>query len=901
MSPYPTPPSTPVPPPPGTTVGPAHPGPHGLPAVNWHSPFNLTTHGCPGGIASYDIWSSGHIVRTGPLPETPPGSGTYSGTVAPLFPVHGVVFIVITITCPGGATISFGFNIYIDPSGRVLMPDGTPVVGATVILFRSDSANGPFTQVPNGSDIMSPNNQRNPDLTDADGRFGWDVLAGFYQVTAAKDGCTPNPASTSVMQIPPPVDDIVLILACSGPSPSPTACPLADPRHGSPCTSPTPSPTACPLDREQQSACPTATPSSTPAPTIKPEPLRFGPVYGNFFGNPSNSGAFTANPSTPVVFSQVFPAIDFNPPAGAVPCSNPTGVDEFTRPWTDVIPQSDGTCSLLMAQGNGQQAGVGQLFSMNAEFVGNIYVPAAGNVRFNFFSDDGWILSFGHNADQGQPAYVSGSLVHPPAMPPFNPTYQVAGSYNVPSAPARTDVIVNFPAAGIYPFELDYSECCAGQLVLVLTANEQGIIPAPTPLPPPSASPTPLPSVTPAPPNGSISGTVYHDTAKQGSELPGAFLAACPSDDGRCRITRTDPQGHYSLMNLARTRYVMTVFPPNGSHFAPGHAEVVLTTALPSAIQDFVLSGHTPPPDGTTITHLRTNPDGVPVLFWRGPITLTTHGCPGGSASSVILLDGNPIRGGAMTEHLAGTFTANLAEFFPLHGNAQVVITMTCPGGASVEISFDIYIDPSGSVVDSRGVPIAGATVTLLQQDPISGQVAPLANGDPAMSPSNRQNPDTTDASGHFGWDVVAGTYQLQASKAGCSATASSDSFSVPPAAMNITLTLNCPGGDVNGDGATTVVDALCILRSVAGLGASAACPSVPLTTPSVGDTNNNGHVDAVDALCILRNVAGLSPTAACPSLTPSSSAPASLVRDRNVVAPIEATRWGPPGPAASA
>ncbi|MGI8553670.1 MAG: dockerin type I domain-containing protein, partial [Dehalococcoidia bacterium] len=95
--------------------------------------------------------------------------------------------------------------------------------------------------------------------------------------------------------------------------------------------------------------------------------------------------------------------------------------------------------------------------------------------------------------------------------------------------------------------------------------------------------------------------------------------------------------------------------------------------------------------------------------------------------------------------------------------------------------------------------------------------------------------------------------------------------------------------GDVNGDNTVTAVDALCLLRSVAGLTETTACPASALTTMAPvtvsnpgggsavtptgftyqnGDLNGDGKVDAVDALCILRSVAGLPATQACPSLT---------------------------------
>jgi hypothetical protein len=73
--------------------------------------------------------------------------------------------------------------------------------------------------------------------------------------------------------------------------------------------------------------------------------------------------------------------------------------------------------------------------------------------------------------------------------------------------------------------------------------------------------------------------------------------------------------------------------------------------------------------------------------------------------------------------------------------------------------------------------------------------------------------------------------------------------------------------GDVNVDGRRTSTDALCVLRQVALLAATTACPTVPAAPPTPADVNGDGVVDATDALCVLRAVAQLSATAACPLL----------------------------------
>lgn len=125
------------------------------------------------------------------------------------------------------------FPIYIDPSGFVRTVDGAPLSGTTVTLLRSDAAAGPYNVVANGSAVMSPSNRVNPDLSEGDGHFGWDVIAGFYKVRAGKPGChapgSDNPiVETAVMTIPPPVTNLDIRLQCDPPA-EPPAKPSAPP------------------------------------------------------------------------------------------------------------------------------------------------------------------------------------------------------------------------------------------------------------------------------------------------------------------------------------------------------------------------------------------------------------------------------------------------------------------------------------------------------------------------------------------------------------------------------------------------------------------------------------------------------------------------------------------------
>ncbi|MGH2871788.1 MAG: hypothetical protein ACRDL5_04930, partial [Solirubrobacteraceae bacterium] len=81
-------------------------------------------------------------------------------------------------------------TMYIDPSGAVFTRGHVSVSGAKVTLLRSTKRSGRFTAPRSGSAIMSPGNRRNPDRTNALGLFGWDVVPGYYRVTASKSGCT---------------------------------------------------------------------------------------------------------------------------------------------------------------------------------------------------------------------------------------------------------------------------------------------------------------------------------------------------------------------------------------------------------------------------------------------------------------------------------------------------------------------------------------------------------------------------------------------------------------------------------------------------------------------------------------------------------------------------------------
>jgi Subtilase family/Bacterial Ig-like domain (group 3)/Nidogen-like len=291
----------------------------------------------------------------------------------------------------------------------------------------------------------------------------------------------------------------------------------------------------------------------------------------------------------------------------------------------------------------------------------------------------------------------------------------------------------------------------------------------------------------------------------------GSPVQACPSSGGSCVVGFSGPDGHYTIVGVPAGSWNLTALPPAGSPLLPGHAGPLAVATGSTVQQDLVLGAPQAIPNGTTITDHGTTSDGIPVLYWTDPITLTSTGCTGGSASYAITQGTTTIRSGSMAESPAGSghYTTLIDAFYPIYGDANVTIAYSCPDGTHPAIGFTIYIDPSGTVVDTTGAPIVGASVELLRADTANGPFAPVPDGSAVMSPSARSNPEITGSGGIFHWNVLAGFYQVQATKAGCHVPGGTDPaatsavYEVPPPALGITLTLDC--GETTGSSATTL------------------------------------------------------------------------------------------------
>jgi hypothetical protein len=254
------------------------------------------------------------------------------------------------------------------------------------------------------------------------------------------------------------------------------------------------------------------------------------------------------------------------------------------------------------------------------------------------------------------------------------------------------------------------------------------------------------------------------------------------------------------FINLTAGQYLLRAFPPGGNNSlsgVPGPINLPENATLLN--QNIILLQPTGLPASTTITSRGTTANGVPVVYWGDTLTLTKSGCSAGTASYQLYVQEQIIRSGSMVESPTGTYTAEIAPLYPYHGDARVIITLQCPGSDPLQILFNIWIDPSGVVINTNGEPISQATVSLYRSDSASGPFDIVISGSGVMSPGNRENPMQTDTAGLFGWDVIAGYYLVRAEKNGCVAAnnhsqsyAQTAILTIPPPETSLRLVLYC-------------------------------------------------------------------------------------------------------------
>lgn len=325
---------------------------------------------------------------------------------------------------------------------------------------------------------------------------------------------------------------------------------------------------------------------------------------------------------------------------------------------------------------------------------------------------------------------------------------------------------------------------------------------------------------------GEIGGTVV-DNQDPAQPVGGALVSACTTGDSaatQCYTGTTDSGGTYLILGVPAATgsldplsgYDVTVSPPSSSELdsstepqQPGSPPLSVTDGEETT-EDFALQGPTPPPDDTTVegvSETEIDGDEVPVINWEEESPFSTEACSGGTVDITVTGE-NTQTGATQTDGPytltqtgtdpdddAGIYTGDIPQQYPVHGQATVTEHITCPDEQDVpDVTFTIYIDPSGTVTDAgTGQPIVGATVTLLTSASEDGTFTAVPDGSVIMSPANRTNPDTTTAGGQFGWDTAPGWYEVEASAAGCTTT-TTPAFDVPPPVADLSIALPCQG-----------------------------------------------------------------------------------------------------------
>lgn len=423
-------------------------------------------------------------------------------------------------------------------------------------------------------------------------------------------------------------------------------------------------------------------------------------IKGQFFTG-SCYGSFCHTKNDTPAFTEFFPTIDFNPPAGTIP-HNITGVGTFTRPFTDITTDINGNFNgSMIAQGNGYQAGNGSMFSFDAVFTADYVVAAPGDVTFDFVSDDGFVFGLGGGATR-----VSGPLVYAPTSTVFE-DYPVMGAYNTETGPRGNQVTVHFPAAGVYPYELDYAECCGGELSMTMTsANGRGI--------PPAGNLSLSPGSVPTQPTGqplTMTVAVMDAGGQPVANLPVVLSIAGTNQqqvsgttdiNGLAKLTYTGElagQDHLQVgTSLSGSPAVSNIVDVNWAYSVPGSSSGSATAPPPTV--------STPTPaDGamitkpTPITATFTPPDGQSITRW----SVSYRAVQASSATTIASGTGTP--------------PATLATFDPTvlaNGTYQITISATASGGgvqnATTSVAVTGQLKPGRyvSTYNDLSVPVAG-------------------------------------------------------------------------------------------------------------------------------------------------------------------------------------------------
>jgi len=236
-----------------------------------------------------------------------------------------------------------------------------------------------------------------------------------------------------------------------------------------------------------------------------------GPVASYIWKNPGDSGGSGPTRSTSdavgsttgnsFIFDASFGSACVPPLAAGIPglpgrdISSSTNVDLNPMLWTDLSPESVavGSNAVFAVPITTTYTNNTQYTNFNICLTGNIYFPSAGHFTFVLTSKDDVIWGIGGGVTLVSASSTFNSGVTTPVISDHGQTITVANGLSLlPRTPFTSGgggqvgvstVIVNAPAAGIYPIELDYDYWYhSGRILLLMASPTVGA--SPTIIPP---------------------------------------------------------------------------------------------------------------------------------------------------------------------------------------------------------------------------------------------------------------------------------------------------------------------------------------------------------------------------------------------------------------------------------
>jgi hypothetical protein len=325
-------------------------------------------------------------------------------------------------------------------------------------------------------------------------------------------------------------------------------------------------------------------------------------------------------------------------------------------------------------------------------------------------------------------------------------------------------------------------------------------------------------------PPGAIQGHVFNDANGNGIEDGGesglSGRVICLSPAGGC--VGTNGSGDYSFPSVAPGNYNVYMQLPSGSaNTTPMSVPVTVTSGNTVTGVNFGSRVPMPPPPEVSVGPSWNGPNGIPAIG-GGARTFTkdvTDHCGSNSPVQVklVITSGFGTSSQMMTNTSGEIWAATISP--PTGGLNALRFYVDCPpdtpgfpenpaaiaGEDEIQEGGNIYVDPSGTILDCNGNPLSGVTVTLVRESPPDSDnfISPATS---AHIPSD--NPEITAADGVYGWVVIPGVYKVVASKAGY-VTAESAALSIPPAVTDLNLSLATPD-DGDCDGVADTVEAPC-------------------------------------------------------------------------------------------